>query len=128
LDPRPHDDGPKPGSACSLSQSSPFPPSLQSCGASGSCDYNVNGESSTAYNWTRGISRLHEPITEMRYEKKRNWERAKSHRLACPSQPVLAEALCALEQPKPLRLKEMRRLVSLCRDKMTGGRSRGRSE
>lgn len=39
--------------------------------------------------------------------------------------PLVARVQCDLQQPRPVRANEVRRLVSLCRDKMAGRRSRG---
>ncbi|POR38856.1 Uncharacterized protein TPAR_00950 [Tolypocladium paradoxum] len=41
---------------------------------------------------------------------------------------LVARVQCALEQPRPVRANEVRRLVSLCRDKVTGWKGRGVSE
>lgn len=42
--------------------------------------------------------------------------------------PLVAQADCALQQPKPIRVSEVRRLVSLCRDKMTGRKYRAQTD
>ncbi|GAB0132904.1 hypothetical protein EsDP_00001325 [Epichloe bromicola] len=42
--------------------------------------------------------------------------------------PLVAQADCALQQPKPIRVNEVRRLVSLCRDKMTGRKYRAQTD
>lgn len=41
---------------------------------------------------------------------------------------LVAQVQCALEQPRPVRANEVKRLVSLCRDKVTGWKGRGVSE
>ncbi|KND87631.1 hypothetical protein TOPH_07749 [Tolypocladium ophioglossoides CBS 100239] len=41
---------------------------------------------------------------------------------------LVARVQCALEQPRPVRANEVKRLVSLCRDKVTGWKGRGVSE
>ncbi|KAG6001704.1 hypothetical protein E4U21_003907 [Claviceps maximensis] len=41
--------------------------------------------------------------------------------------PLVAQADCALQQPKPIRMNEVRRLVSLCRDKMTARKHRAQT-
>ncbi|KAG5930146.1 hypothetical protein E4U42_002885 [Claviceps africana] len=42
--------------------------------------------------------------------------------------PLVAQADCALQQPKPIRVNEVRRLVSLCRDKMTARKYRAQTD
>ncbi|KAG5991000.1 hypothetical protein E4U43_004136 [Claviceps pusilla] len=44
------------------------------------------------------------------------------------STPLVAQADCALQQPKPIRVNEVRRLVSLCRDKMTARKYRAQTD
>ncbi|PNY25368.1 Uncharacterized protein TCAP_04686 [Tolypocladium capitatum] len=41
---------------------------------------------------------------------------------------LVARVQCVLEQPRPVRANEVKRLVSLCRDKVTGWKGRGVSE
>ncbi|KAG5968486.1 hypothetical protein E4U57_006033 [Claviceps arundinis] len=43
------------------------------------------------------------------------------------SVPLVAQADCALQQPKPIRVNEVRRLVSLCRDRMTTRKNRAQT-
>lgn len=44
------------------------------------------------------------------------------------SGPMIAKVHCELEQPKPVRAREMRRLASLCRDRVTGRAVRAQTE
>ncbi|CCE29603.1 uncharacterized protein CPUR_03450 [Claviceps purpurea 20.1] len=44
------------------------------------------------------------------------------------SVPLVAQADCALQQPKPIRVNEVRRLVSLCRDRMTARKNRAQTD
>ncbi|KAK2590590.1 hypothetical protein QQS21_011737 [Conoideocrella luteorostrata] len=44
------------------------------------------------------------------------------------STPLIGRVDCALEQPKPIRVSEMKRLVSLCRDKVAGRKYRAKTE
>ncbi|KAG5965111.1 hypothetical protein E4U58_002958 [Claviceps cyperi] len=44
------------------------------------------------------------------------------------SVPLVAQADCALQQPKPVRVNEVRRLVSLCRDRMTARKNRAQTD
>ncbi|KAG5979073.1 hypothetical protein E4U55_005598 [Claviceps digitariae] len=44
------------------------------------------------------------------------------------SAPLVAQADCALQQPKPIRVNEVRRLVSLCRDKVTARKYRAQTD
>ncbi|KAG6022518.1 hypothetical protein E4U19_004983 [Claviceps sp. Clav32 group G5] len=44
------------------------------------------------------------------------------------SVPLVAQVDCALQQPKPIRVNEVRRLVSLCRDRMTARKNRAQTD
>ncbi|KAG6034920.1 hypothetical protein E4U41_006313 [Claviceps citrina] len=54
--------------------------------------------------------------------------RSKRRWVSRSSIPLVAQADCALQQPKPIRVNEVRRLVSLCRDKMTARKHRAQTD
>lgn len=53
---------------------------------------------------------------------------ARRRGIACNEMPQVYKAQCPLEQPKPVRGSDMRRLVSLCRDKVSKHMFWGESE
>lgn len=55
------------------------------------------------------------------WRRKRRW-------VSRSSIPLIAQVDCALQQPKPIRVNEVRRLVSLCRDRMTGRKYRAQTD
>jgi hypothetical protein len=52
-------------------------------------------------------------------------KRERRHLINQSHKPTVASAECKLEQPKPVRGSDMRRLVSLCKDKVSKYRPRG---
>lgn len=61
-------------------------------------------------------------------DKRRSWRLSGRRWMSRSTVPLVAGADCALEQPQPMRVNEMRRLVSLCRDKMTGRKDRPQTD
>ncbi|QUC20507.1 uncharacterized protein UV8b_04748 [Ustilaginoidea virens] len=91
----------------------PGEPSAQRCNLTLE---NVTGQSG------KGSSRKRQPS-----DWRGSWRLSRRRWVSRSSIPLIAQAECTLEQPKPVRVNEVRRLVSLCRDKMTGWKHRAQN-
>jgi hypothetical protein len=61
-------------------------------------------------------------------ERRRSWRLSSRRWTSRSSTQFIASADCTLEQPQPVRINEMKRLVSLCRDRMTLRKERAQTD
>lgn len=59
---------------------------------------------------------------------RRSWRFSGRRWMSRSSVPLIARADCTLEQPRPVRVNEIKRLVSLCREKVTGRKTRPQTD
>ncbi|KID96968.1 hypothetical protein MAJ_07108, partial [Metarhizium majus ARSEF 297] len=61
-------------------------------------------------------------------ERRRTWRLSGRRWTSRSNTPFIARVNCALEQPQPVRVNEMKRLASLCREKMTMRKDRAQTD
>ncbi|TWU71961.1 hypothetical protein ED733_001391 [Metarhizium rileyi] len=61
-------------------------------------------------------------------EGRRSWRLSGRRWMSRSSTPFVARADCTLEQPRPVRVNEMKRIVSLCREKMMARKDRAQTD
>ncbi|PHH92680.1 hypothetical protein CDD83_6098 [Cordyceps sp. RAO-2017] len=102
----------------------------------GSVEQDVPLQQQTLHGSTRGEAGASEPVARFpgladgtRDEADCSARQPSRRRISHSSGTLVARAYCALEQPRPVRASEVKRLVSLCRDKATTSwKGRGQSE